>query len=338
MEQVDIAEIPGAERDGRTALLLADEGHVDGAALLATLTRAAEAAVSAWVDRTVVDVTDAGTGRLALRLDGGDTVLTDRVVLAAGTGIERLRAASALLRAAGLPPVLSARGVSATLFGPVERFPRPVRVPNQDFACGAHVVPRADRLFVGATNRIETSLEEQKHTARLDEVATLFGDAMSGLTRVLADTAIDQVRVGRRPLTADKLPLVGPTLDDRVIVLGGTYRNGMVLAPLLAARIAQALSDGTTGLPEYLPTRPRAGTDDQTMYVAVVDGCRKFLENSRGAPGAHAYAAAARACAGALDGRELVPAQRALVRRLWNRAPIIENVPNIVRALALLEG
>ncbi len=64
------------------------------------------------------------------------------------------------------------------------------------------------------------------------------------------------VRVGLRPASADELPLIGPSSTmPRVFHASGHYRNGVLLAPLTAALVADLVLDGREG-PALATTRP----------------------------------------------------------------------------------
>ena len=60
-----------------------------------------------------------------------------------------------------------------------------------------------------------------------------------------AGAAIEAVRVGLRPATADGLPFIGPfAAAPRVVLATGHYRNGVLLAPLTADLVTRLLLDG----------------------------------------------------------------------------------------------
>ena len=52
---------------------------------------------------------------------------------------------------------------------------------------------------------------------------------------------------GLRPGTPDGRPFVGPTELEGLWVATGHYRNGILLAPVTARLIADALENGETG-------------------------------------------------------------------------------------------
>ncbi len=161
----------------------------------------------------------------------GDLV-ADRVVIATGAvpaipGLEEL----------DLPPIRPVRGVTLRLSCPpgLELPRRTVRAIVQGFHC--YLVPRGDReLVVGATS------EEQGYEpiARAGGVYQLLDAARSILPGV-DELALEEVAVGFRPATSDHVPFVGRLRDSRIVAALGHYRNGVLLAPLTARRVVEAL-------------------------------------------------------------------------------------------------
>ena len=103
-----------------------------------------------------------------------------------------------------------------------------------------YLVPWSDgTLLVGAT------VEE----AGFDERATVAGvrdllEAACDLVPRAWTASFQTVRVGLRPGTPDALPVIGPSdRDARVMYATGHYRNGVLLAPLTARLVADALLD-----------------------------------------------------------------------------------------------
>jgi len=101
-----------------------------------------------------------------------------------------------------------------------------------------YLVPRADgRLIVGAT------VEEMGY----DTAVTAGGvhDLLREAYRLLPEIAeMEMVATlaGLRPGTPDNLPLVGAGAIDGLVLATGHFRNGILLAPLAAAAVADLLS------------------------------------------------------------------------------------------------
>jgi glycine oxidase len=105
----------------------------------------------------------------------------------------------------------------------------------------AYLVPWDDgSLLVGAT------VEQVGY----DERTTVEGmrDLLDGVTRTLAPgfpAAILSARAGLRPGTPDGLPIVGASAAVPAVTYAtGHYRNGVLLAPLTARLVADAILDG----------------------------------------------------------------------------------------------
>jgi glycine oxidase len=131
------------------------------------------------------------------------------------------------------PPVRPVKGQVVELRSrdgalPCERIVRSERV---------YLVPRGDgRLIVGAT------VEEQG----FDTTVTAGGvhELLREAYRLLPDVAEMELvgsLAGLRPGTPDNLPIVGPGGVDGLVLATGHFRNGILLAPWTAERIAEAL-------------------------------------------------------------------------------------------------
>jgi glycine oxidase len=115
-----------------------------------------------------------------------------------------------------------------------------------------YLVPWRDgSVLVGATSE----------DVGFDETATVSGvryllEASAALLPVLQSAAFEGVRVGLRPMTRDELPAIGPSSTMRnVFYATGHYRNGVLLAPLTAALVADLVLDGGRS-PELALLRP----------------------------------------------------------------------------------
>jgi glycine oxidase len=111
---------------------------------------------------------------------------------------------------------------------------RLVRTPR------CYVVGRPDgRVVIGAT------MEEQGFDTTVT-AGGVFG-LLEAAYEVLPDTAeleLVRARAGLRPFTADNRPVVGAGEVDGLLWATGHGRNGVLLAPLAARRIVDALRTG----------------------------------------------------------------------------------------------
>lgn len=102
-----------------------------------------------------------------------------------------------------------------------------------------YVVPRrSGEVVVGATSeeggyRIES---------RAGAVHDLLHDALA-VVPGLSELELVEVLGRLRPATPDNAPVIGPTAVDGVLVAGGHYRHGILLAPVTAEAVVAALRD-----------------------------------------------------------------------------------------------
>jgi glycine oxidase len=185
------------------------EAQVDPVAVVGALVRAAE---------------DAGVRIEQANVTSLDEVDADQVVLAAG-------AWSAQLAGVRVHPVKGQVLHLRTREGAPPLARRQIHTPR------CYVVPRRDgRVVVGATS------EEKGFDTSVD--AGAVHRLLEAAWEVLPDVwelEFVQVIAGLRPATPDNRPLIG-RVDERVIHATGHYRNGILLAPLTAQRVADALT------------------------------------------------------------------------------------------------
>jgi glycine oxidase len=334
-EDHDATEIPGLVPPAgcAAALWLPTEAHVDSAALMNALGRALSLHPHCvWLDTTATTV-EPGHVTCA----DGSHVRAGDIVLAAGTAIPGLLPAG---RDWGVPSILAGRGVSALLRAPRLRLEHVVRTPNAAFACGVHLVPRADgTLYLGGTNRLTTAPDPDQ-AATLDELALLGTQATELLTPALRACELLAPRVGLRPYTLDHLPLLGQLAEPSLLLATATYRCGILLAPRIAELIAEEIaSPGALADHPYRAQRPMPVPD---LAVVLDHGASALLEHLLQGGGHLPAGTAAEFVAFAdLALRALGDEASRLgapLRRLWASAPVVEALPSLFALARRLEG
>jgi glycine oxidase len=188
--------------------------------------------------------TPAEAVEIAPKRDGGADVRAgdrrysaDIVVLAAGSWSGRVKVTDAPAL-----PVRPVRGQLLHLRWPEQEgrpsLPLPSRVV---WGSDCYTVPWSDgSLLVGAT--VEDVGFDERVT--LDGVRGLAEAAAALLPGAKAGEFV-AARAGLRPASPDGLPIIGPLPSaPAVIAATGHYRNGVLLAPLTAAIVADAVLDG----------------------------------------------------------------------------------------------
>ncbi|MGW1189238.1 NAD(P)/FAD-dependent oxidoreductase [Streptomyces sp. NPDC002559] len=336
-EEHDASSIPGlrAPASSAGALWLPTEARVDSAALMEALTRAVgQHPRATWIPQPA---TAARAGTVSCR--GTEKVRARDVVLAAGCGIPALLPDRG--RPAGVPPILAGRGVSARLNAPAMKLQHVVRTPNAAFACGTHLVPRTDStLYLGGTNRLTLDADPDQPPG-LDEVAVLATDAAALLDPRLTAATLHDTRTGLRPYTLDHLPLIGRTGEPSLLLATATYRCGVLLAPRLARLVADEITTpGSLDTHPYRALRPMPapGIDD----VLAQGAAQSLLEHLLQAGGHLSLSQQAELTAfTSLALRALLGEDSkagAAMRRLWDRAPVIEAVPALFALARRLEA
>jgi glycine oxidase len=216
---------PQLRTDVAAALLLHEHGYVAANALTRALARAALKHGASFTTAPVVSV-HGGDPPWVVTAD--DTMQADAVIVAAGSWSGSLAGDS------GFPAVKPIRGQLLKL-----RLASP---PASRVIWGSHcyVVPRHDGTVLAGATVEDVGFDE---TATASGVQHLIAESMA-LMPVLRDAVFEEVRVGLRPMTRDELPAIGPSSTQRqVFYATGHYRNGVLLAPLTAALMADLLLD-----------------------------------------------------------------------------------------------
>jgi glycine oxidase len=207
-----------------------NEGAIDPralcAALLAALEReGAELRSGAAVNEAVIE-----GGRIeGVRTEAGEEVLASHVVLANGCWAGQ----SDWLPRHARPQVRPVKGQILTLRGSAEE-PVCERIVASE---RVYLVPRSDgRLIVGAT------VEERGFDTAVTAggVLELLREAYRLLPEI-AELKLVEATAGLRPGTPDNLPLIGDGALEGLVLATGHYRNGVLLAPLTADRVADVL-------------------------------------------------------------------------------------------------
>ena len=160
-----------------------------------------------------------------LWLKNGLYIHTNTVLVANGSWMRNL-----------LPvPIEPHKGQSLSLRMPKDRPPILRRVL---FAQDSYIVPKADgRLVIGAT--VEAgSFDADVTPAGLLHILTFALE----LVPALKDLPIEETWVGLRPTTPDKGPILGETPWKNLILAGGYWRNGVLLAPKTGLLLAKLIS------------------------------------------------------------------------------------------------
>ncbi len=218
----------------RLAIDVPGDHAVDPRLLVAALARAAESAGAVLRPGSAVERVEHDGGRVTgVVLAGGERVTAAQVVVAAGAWSGALD---------GLPeearvPIRPVKGqtlrlrdrAGAGLLTRVVRWGPPTP---------GYLVPRGDgRYVLGAT------MEERGYDLSVTAggIYELLRDATE-LVPGIAELEITELRAGLRPGAPGNAPLVGPADGtERLLLATGHFRNGILLAPVTAERIAGLL-------------------------------------------------------------------------------------------------
>ena len=223
---------PGLAPSLNGGVSVPEEAAVDPRQLTRALLAALERSGAEVRSGTEVREPLLGGGRLrGVRTAAGDSFEAACTVVATGCW------GADWLPAEARPQVRPVKGQILELRGPepvCERIVASERV---------YLVPRPDgRLIAGAT------VEERG----FDTTVTAGGvhELLREAYRLLPDVAeleLVEAAAGLRPATPDNLPLIGPGAIEGMVLATGHYRNGILLAPLTAERVADLVAGSGAG-------------------------------------------------------------------------------------------
>jgi len=213
------------------AVRVPGEAMVDPQALSAALVAALRnAGVELRNGAAAVEALGSADRIEGVRSSDGAELRADRVVLAAGCwsgGVDWLPPAAR-------PPIRPVKGQILTLRGPASEPLCEGIVASER----VYVVPRPDgRVVVGAT------VEERG----FDTTVTAGGvhELLREAYRLLPDVGeleLLDAWAGLRPAAPGHTPLVGPGEIEGLVLATGHFRNGVLLAPLTARKVCEALA------------------------------------------------------------------------------------------------
>ena len=241
-ETVDMEDIPGYSPNPNfrltRGLFIPDEGFVSTADLMPAFLKAVESLSQVNIIRdSVLKLIVQNDRVVGVETKNNGTIKSDDTILAAGAAIQALVDLTPSV-SQKIPPLLPGKGVSLLAQDP-SNTPHVIRTPNRDFACGTHVVPRGNNLlYIGATNRIAATPGVNEGVTA-GEVHNILNSVLSEINTELRTANILQTSFGSRPLTTDRHPLLGLTDVDGLSIATATYRNGILMAPLIGEIVAE---------------------------------------------------------------------------------------------------
>jgi glycine oxidase len=253
----------------RLALEAPDDHSVDPRLVLTALRRACELAGVSIREHSQVERVEVDAGHVqGVTLEGGERLASAELVLAAGPWSDRIEG----LPAGARVPVRPVKGqilrlrdpAGAGLLRMVLRFE------------GGYLVPRGDgRYVLGAT-------VEERDFAPLPTVGGVYellrdaGELVPGISEL----EIEELSVGFRPGTPDNAPVIGRGAIGGLTWATGHHRNGILLAPLTAEMVLDALEEepgSARGAPAASPRQ------DEGLRGACAPG--RFAPAPADAPG-----------------------------------------------------
>ena len=247
LSATDVAGLePSLSRDVVGGVLYPDNGQVENRKLITALLEFARRNSIEVHENSPADELVVRNGKAIGIITAGRTIEADAVVIAAGAWESELLDNADV----GCPRVTPVKGQVIAY----ERFSS---LRHVVYGAGGYLVPRRDgRLLVGAT--VEDAGFNSDVTA--DGVLSLRNSA-ERLLPGLAGREPDDKWAGLRPFAAGGEPVIGAVPGvSGLFVAAGHYRNGILLAPVTAQLITEAILRGS--VPEIgRPFLPASGKE-----------------------------------------------------------------------------
>ncbi|MBD0337084.1 MAG: glycine oxidase ThiO, partial [Cyanobacteria bacterium Co-bin13] len=203
-----------------------EDGQIDNRALVQALRIAVQDLGIPIHEGVTVRAFQQQRRRITQVLTSAGEFTADQVVLATGAWSSDL-----------VPvPVFPHKGQMAALRVP-QNYAEPQPLRRVLYGESIYIVPRQDgRIVLGATSEAVGFTPGNTPAG----VQQLLSSAMQ-LYPDLAHFPLEECWWGFRPATPDEIPLLGPGPMDNLILATGHYRNGILLTPITAHLVAQAV-------------------------------------------------------------------------------------------------
>ena len=222
----DLAKLEPALAGHAGALLHPNDGAVDNVALMRALNLAVASDPRVHLLSDRVASLDFGAARPVVSTAAGERIECANVLLAAGAWATDIP---------GFPRTLPVRPVRGELLL-LDHCP----IHHVTSIAGGYFVPRGNALIIGATSE-ESGFANYTTDGGRTSLLALARRAIPALD----DSRVTDHWAGLRPVSPDGLPILGTDPEVATLVYAcGFSRNGILLAPWSASRLALLMSGG----------------------------------------------------------------------------------------------
>lgn len=238
-ETLEPADIPGMDPiencRAERAIYIPNEGTINPYQLLESLQAiVVQSKHGELIDDTVTQLHLSGDKINYVETKSGKKIVAKKILIATGSFTQKLLDQIPALKNR-IPKVISGVGISLLVEQCRLPIPKLIRSVNRAGACGLHVLPRNNQLYVGATNNLSLT---PLTAPRMGYMHFLIQCAIEQINQTIHSSKIISWTVGNRPVTLDTFPLIGATSIPNLWILAGTYRDGLHYSPISSQIIA----------------------------------------------------------------------------------------------------
>ena len=257
-EYVNPTDIPGLEPcEGSrplNALVIKNEGYIESSRFMNSIKYILSIRKNiTLIDKNVIDINSDENAINNIMLDNKDIIHADKFILAAGSYSQNIIDKIPAIKNK-IPRILSGTGYAVITNQPYEnKIKSVIRTPNRSGACGLHVLPNYDNLYIGATNNV---CFEPTTTPKAGLVQFVINCAIEQVNHKLYGADLIELKYGNRPVSLDTFPLIGKTSLENLWITSSTYRDGFYQSPYISKVLCdEMLGKNPNPMKIFLPER-----------------------------------------------------------------------------------
>lgn len=134
---------------------------------------------------------------------------------------------------------------------------------------------------MGATNHLGFD-HDAARGVQPGELHNMFDQLLHQISTDVRESRIEELRVGYRPIASHGRPIIGPTDLPGLSVATGTYRDGVLMAPVIGSIVAAGVLGEHAPPNPFPPSLKPAAADHASLVDVGIRDIIAFLHEPRG--------------------------------------------------------